>query len=62
MTDWKFKFRQDQCEFIIAAMDYIAARSDEHSGVGNREFVRFAAERTKERAIEIRDKIQSIIT
>lgn len=61
MTDWRFKFRQDQCEFIVAALDYIVARCDERTSTGSQEFVRFAAARTKERAIEIRDEIQGII-
>lgn len=63
MADWRFKFRQDQCEFIIAAMDYIVARCDERENNGKyAPFDQFTAVRTKERAVEIRDEIQSTTT
>jgi hypothetical protein len=59
---YRFNFRHDQCEFIIAAMDYIVARADERLNRTTEEpFVKFSAARTKERAVEIRDEIGTII-
>lgn len=63
MVDWRFKFRQDQCAFIIAVMNYIVDRCDERVNNGKyAPFDQFSAIRTKERAVEIRDEIQNIIT
>lgn len=59
---WKFQFRQDQCEFIISAMDYIIARADERiDGVKHPPFEKFAARVTRERADDIRAEISDII-
>lgn len=59
---WKFTWRQDQCEFIVATMEYVICRCDERILKTTVEpFDKFACARTKERAIEIRDEIKSII-
>ncbi len=58
MAGYRFILRQDQCEFIIAAMDYIEARADERiSNTTCAPFDCFACRRAKERAIEIRNVI-----
>ena len=62
MAGYRFILRYDQCEFIIAAMDYVVARADERtSNAACASFDQFACRRTKERAIEIRDEIAGTI-
>ncbi len=62
MVGWKITFRHDQCEFILAALDYIIARANQRIDNGKYEpFDQFAALRTKERAVEIQEDIRSVI-
>jgi hypothetical protein len=59
---YKFAFRDDQCEFIMAAMDYISERADERiENTMATVFDRWSAARTKERAKEIHTEIHSVI-
>jgi hypothetical protein len=59
---WKFQFRDDQAQFLLAAMIYIEKRCDERiSDLKSEAFNSFIAERAKERATELRELIQGAI-
>ena len=60
---WSLEFRQDQCEFIVATMNYIVARADIRIGNGKYEpFDQFTAQATRERAVEIKEEIEATIS
>lgn len=62
-SKWKLQFRDDQKEFIIAAMDYIMTRCEKRFiNSPSKPFEEFMAHRTYERATEIRDYIQQVTT
>lgn len=61
LSKWKFQFRQDQCEFIVAAMEYISKRADYSVSNSSDPFKTFSALRTKERAQEIAAEISQVI-
>lgn len=60
---WKFQFRDDQRDFIIATMDYIMSRCEERFiNTPNKPFEEFTMHRTHERASEIRDYVKEVST
>ena len=58
----RLNLRLDQCEFVIAALEYITGRCDEVIGSNaSSQIEKFSAHRTKERADEIVAEIQDLL-